>query len=156
MVNISLTLKQLGKFCENVILFSDFFTIKKLVWNWFNTMYISAALWILMDWCFSTRTQCWILSTPCTSSCLGLGDEINKPYELNWTNINVYHVSAMLKYVTMSFLFHESKQTVHAVNAISDFLCMNFDVKKDDLFFPRNICQAQVFSVFFCVCVHMY
>ena len=48
--------------------------------------------------------------------------------------------------------FHESKQTVPAVNAIStDFLCMNFNVKKDGLFFSRNICQALVF-----LCVHMY
>ena len=29
--------------------------------------------------------------------------ETNKPYELKWTNINVYDVSAMLKYVTVSF-----------------------------------------------------
>ena len=50
--------------------------------------------------------------------------------------------------------FHESKQTLPVVNAISsDFLCVNFNVKKD--VFSRNICLAQVFSGFF-VCVHMY
>ena len=51
--------------------------------------------------------------------------------------------------------FNESTHTVPVVDPNSlDLLCMNFRVRKDDLF-PRNICQAQVFSVV-CVCVQMY
>ena len=77
--------------------------------------------------------------------------EINKPYELNWTKINVYHI-CHTETCDNELSFHESKQTVSAVNAISsDFLCMNFNVNLLG-FFPRNIFQAKVFSVFFCVC----
>ena len=52
--------------------------------------------------------------------------EINKPYELNWTKINVCHVSAILKHDS-ELSFHESKQTVPAMNAItSDFFMYEF------------------------------
>ena len=79
--------------------------------------------------------------------------EINKHYELNWTNINVYHVSAMLKYVTVSFRsMKASRLYPQWMQFPQTFLCMNFNVKKYVSFFPRNICQAQVFGVFVCVC----
>ena len=49
--------------------------------------------------------------------------------------------------------FHESEQTVPAVNAISsDFLCIIFLCESFGVFFPRNICQAKVLRVFLCVC----
>ena len=42
------------------------------VWNWFNTINIHSALWILMAWCFSTRASvATVLSMhPCLSRCL--------------------------------------------------------------------------------------
>ena len=64
--------------------------------------------------------------------------EINKPYELNWTNINVYHVSAILKYVTVSFRFMKaSRLYLQWMQFPQTFLCMNFNVKKD-LFFSQK------------------
>ena len=73
--------------------------------------------------------------------------ESNKPYELNWTNIDVNHVSAVLKYVTVSFRSVKTSRLYLLWKQISsDFLYINFNVKKDD--FPRNICQSYVFKVF--------
>ena len=79
--------------------------------------------------------------------------EINKPYEFNWTKkINVCHVSAILKHVT-ELSFHESEQTVPAVNAISsDFLCMNFLCESFGFFPPEIFVRQKCFVFFFCVC----
>ena len=80
--------------------------------------------------------------------------EINKPYELNWTKINVYHI-CHTETCDSELSFHESKQTVSAVNAISsDFLCMNFNVNLLGFFSPE-IFVRQKCLVFF-LCVHMY
>ena len=69
-----LTLKRLGHFFQNVILFSNLAHQKCniFVWNWFNTMNVWSALWILMAWCFSTRASVTTVLTthPCVSRCL--------------------------------------------------------------------------------------
>ena len=80
--------------------------------------------------------------------------EINKPYEFNWTKNKCLSYICHTETCDSELSFHESGQTVPAVNAISsDFLCMNFNVNIL-FFFHRNICQAKVFSVF-CVCAHV-
>ena len=70
-----LTLKRLGHFFQNVILFSNVVHYKCnifFVWNWSNTMNVYSALWMLMAWCFSTRASvATVLTThPCVSRCL--------------------------------------------------------------------------------------
>ena len=62
-------------FCVlNVILFPYvvYYNGNILVWSWSDAMYISAGLWILMAWCFSTRASVsTVLSMhPCISSCM--------------------------------------------------------------------------------------
>ena len=68
----SLTLKQLGFFFQNAILFScvAHYRYNISVWNWSNTMLISSAPWVLMVWYFSTRASvATVLNThPCVSS----------------------------------------------------------------------------------------
>ena len=70
----SLTLKQLGNFCQNVILFSHVVHHEWniLVWNYSNRMNILRTLWILMAWCFCTRASVAtvLITHPCVSSCL--------------------------------------------------------------------------------------
>ena len=55
----SLTLKQVGHYCQNVILV--FFVVWRLcdifVWIMVGTIDTKSALWILMPWCFSTKTS---------------------------------------------------------------------------------------------------
>ena len=62
-------------FFQNTLFFY-IFQIQSNVWIWnlSSTMIILSALWVLMSWCFSTRTSIpTVLSVhPCTSSCLGL------------------------------------------------------------------------------------
>ena len=70
-----LTLKWLGHcFFQNVISFSDVVHLmcNIFIWNWFNTMNVYSALWILMAWCFSIRASvATVLTThPCVSRCL--------------------------------------------------------------------------------------
>ena len=61
-----LTFKRLGHLCQNVILFSQFvhYKCKSLVWNLSNTTDISSALWLLISWCFSTRTPVTTIASP--------------------------------------------------------------------------------------------
>ena len=70
----TLTLKRLGHFFQNVILFSNLAHQKCniFVWKWFNTMNVWSPLWILMAWCFSTRASVTTVLTthPCVSRCL--------------------------------------------------------------------------------------
>ena len=69
-----LTLKRLGHFFQNVILFSNVVHHKCniFIWNWTDTMNVWSALWMLMAWCFSTRASvATVLTThPCVSRCL--------------------------------------------------------------------------------------
>ena len=76
-----LTLKQLANVFQNVILVS----YVMVVWNWSNAMDVYLVLWILMAWCFSTRTSvATVLSMyPCTSSCL-------------WANLKLYLLFSVL------------------------------------------------------------
>ena len=64
-----LTLKHLGHSFQNVIWF-DHWNI--LAWNYYSTMNIWSALWLLMTWCFSTGASvATVLNThSCISSCL--------------------------------------------------------------------------------------
>ena len=69
-----LTLKRLGHFFQNVILFSNVVHHKCniFIWNWTDTMNVWSALWMLMAWCCSTRASvATVLTThPCVSRCL--------------------------------------------------------------------------------------
>ena len=48
-------------FCLLVLLTINWCNI--VVWNWFNTMKMLSALWVLMAWCFSTRASVTIVLT---------------------------------------------------------------------------------------------
>ena len=77
--------------------------------------------------------------------------EINKPYEFNWTKNKCLSCICYTETCDSELSFHESKQTVPAVNAISsDFLCKNFNVIL--LFFFPEIFVRQKCLVFLCVC----
>ena len=53
--------------------------------------------------------------------------EIKNPYEFNWTKNKSLSCICHTETCDSELSFHESEQTVPAVNAISsDFLCMNF------------------------------
>ena len=98
---IFLTLKQLGYFFQNVILFSNAVHHKCniFIWNWSNTMNVSSTLWILMAWCFSTRASvATVLTThPCVSRCLGVKDTATSSRG-QWVNDHVTscdHVTSM-------------------------------------------------------------
>ena len=82
--------------------------------------------------------------------------EINKAYDFNWTKNKCLSCFCHSETCDSELSFHESKQPVPEVNAISsDFLCMNFWCESFVLFpeiFVRQKCL--VFCV--CVCVHMY
>ena len=53
-------------------IFPMLFPINISSWNWFNTMIMFSALWLLMPWCFSTRASVTTVlgMCPCISSCL--------------------------------------------------------------------------------------
>ena len=53
-------------------IFPMLFPINISAWNWFNTMIMFSALWLLMAWCFSTRASVTTVlgMCPCISSCL--------------------------------------------------------------------------------------
>ena len=51
----------------------------------------------------------------------------NKPYAFNWTKNKCLSCICHIETCDSELSFHESEQTVPAVNAISsDFLCINF------------------------------
>ena len=80
--------------------------------------------------------------------------EFYKPYEFNWTKNKCLSCICHTETCDSELSFHESEQTVPEVNAISsDFFMYEF-LMWIFCFFPRNICQAKMLSVF--VCVHMY
>ena len=74
LVRLTLTLKLLGHFFQNVISFFDAVHLmcNSFIWNWSNTMNVNSALWILMAWCFRTMASvATVLTThPCVSRCL--------------------------------------------------------------------------------------
>ena len=84
--------------------------------------------------------------------------EINKPYEFNWTKNKCLSCICHTETCDSKLSFHESEQTaVPEVNVISsDFLCMNFLMWIFCFVFPeifvRQKCLAFFFSFFLCVC----
>ena len=92
--------------------------------------YISSIYHMYLMW--STK----IFDLMMDSKIYNTGDKQALWFELN---IKFYHVSTMLKCDKL-LSFNESTHTVPVVDPNSlDLLCMNFHVRKDDLF-PRNIC----------------
>ena len=87
----TLTLKRLGHFFQNVILFSKLLHHKCniFIWNWSNIMNVSSALWMLMAWCISTRASVATVLTmqPCVSRCL----RVNTEAETIWPTFSRRH-----------------------------------------------------------------
>ena len=99
-LKLILTLKRLGHFFQTVISFFDAVHLmcNSFIWNWFNTMNVWSALWILMAWCFSTRASVAIVLTthPCVSRRLRVKTQIW------WNFVCPWHLFKLSFYVLES------------------------------------------------------
>ena len=119
LLGLDLTLKKLGIFFQNVILYSNVFCSKCniLVWNWSNTMNIFSALWLLMAWCFSTRpaVATVLITHPCVSSCLWVNQWLTR----DWSNMHFKDFRSVIM-VTMT---RASMTTIAWLSITSNFIC---------------------------------
>ena len=103
------------------------------IWNRSNTMNVESALWILMAWCFSTRTSVAtvLIMHPCISWCLRVKETIHPLQILTDQHVLIYIPILMSQWWTqylinldyeMQFQYHRF-EIFHLQYSISTNVC---------------------------------
>ena len=82
-------------FFHNWVLFSDVhYKYNTILWNWLNAMHNWSALWILMAWCFSTKSSVAtvLIMNPSISRCLwvNIGHSLTTNFKAYLTNLSFW------------------------------------------------------------------